>query len=611
MVFRLGPAVERLAAAGAAALLLVMVSGAIPTVARASKGSGGTATFALPPSETPNDVFPFVSGNLGNNVDFLQFSPLLYRPLYWYGINGMPTINYQQSLGEPPRFSNGGKTATVTLNRKFTWSDGLPVTNRDVELWMNILTTEKSNYFGYAVGSIPDDVTSMSFPANTPYQFSLTFNKAYSHLWLLYNQLSEIVPLPHQLMDRTSASGPVGNYDTTASGVIAVYNYLNSQAQDLATYATNPLWKVVDGPWLIDSYSSTTGEASFVPNDKYTGPGKPKLAKFEELPFTSDAAEFDALRAGEVDYGYLPAEDLSQESYFTKRGYKVVKWDDFGFNGAFYNFTNPKTGPIFKQLYIRQAFQKLVNQPQIVKDVYHGLALAQYGPIPSIPVNPYSSKKVADNPYPFSVPGAKNLLSSHGWTVHPGGIDVCSKPGAGSGQCGAGIAKGAQLNFSFEVASGSPPFLAEVESMQSDWSDAGIHVTLLQHPPDEIYATAIPCVNGGPGCSWDMADGGAPGFTATYSPEYLPIGTQWFASNGGTNAGGYDSPEMDSLIDTAGTDSSPTAIQAIGVYGAENLPNLWEPNYPYQLSVISPKLHGALPQDPNLNLYPQNWTLSS
>ncbi|MGA7087770.1 MAG: hypothetical protein WB116_05775, partial [Candidatus Dormiibacterota bacterium] len=87
MVFRSRGSIERLAAAGAAALLLAMALGGNPTVARASGGSDGTATFALPPSETPNDVFPFVSGNLGNNVDFLQFSPLLYRPLYWYGIN--------------------------------------------------------------------------------------------------------------------------------------------------------------------------------------------------------------------------------------------------------------------------------------------------------------------------------------------------------------------------------------------------------------------------------------------------------------------------------------------------------------------------------------------
>ena len=52
------------------------------------------------------------------------------------------------------------------------------MTNRDVELWMNIFKVEKENYLAYGVGSIPDDVTSMSFPSSTPYTFSITFNKA-------------------------------------------------------------------------------------------------------------------------------------------------------------------------------------------------------------------------------------------------------------------------------------------------------------------------------------------------------------------------------------------------------------------------------------------------
>jgi peptide/nickel transport system substrate-binding protein len=120
-----------------------------------------------------------VSGPVSNNVDLFQFTPFMWRPLYWFGVNGTPNINYQQSMADPPKYSNGGKTVTITLNRKFTWSNGKPVTNRDVELWLNILKAEKGEYLGYSPGSIPDDVTSMSFPASSPYQFSITFNKAY------------------------------------------------------------------------------------------------------------------------------------------------------------------------------------------------------------------------------------------------------------------------------------------------------------------------------------------------------------------------------------------------------------------------------------------------
>jgi peptide/nickel transport system substrate-binding protein len=600
----------RLAMGALAAVILVSAGG---TAASASSSSGyhGTATFALPQGVLPDYIFPFAPGSVSNNVDYLEFSPLLWRPLYFFGHGLQVGINYQQSVGEAPVFSNGGRTVTVTLNRKFTWSDGQPVTNRDVEFWMNIFFAEKDNWLGYAVGSIPDDITSMSFPASTPYQFSLTFNQAYSPTWVLYNQLSQIVPIPQQSWDRTSASGPVGDYDSTTAGAMAVYNFLNSQSQDETTYASNPIWKTVDGPWVLQAYSAATGYAAFVPNRSYTGPGKPTLAKFEELPFTTDSAEYDALRSGQLDYGYLPVQDLSQKSYFTSHGYVINDWLDYGFNDFFLNFTNPTVGPIFKQLYIRQAIQTLINQPQISQDIYHGAAYPTYGPIPTRPANPYTSKIGTDNPYPYSVSAAKKLLSSHGWTVHPEGIDSCAKPGTAAGECGAGISAGATLNFTEMVATGSQPFTAEVEDMQSAWSTAGIHVTLKQEPVGTIFGNLEPCSGGDEGCQWQMGNFGEIGSTPTYSPEYLPIGTQWFATGGGTNPQGYSSPHMDALINEAGLSSNPAAIRAIGVYGAEQLPGIWEPNYPYQISVISKKLKGAIPQDPNLNLLPQYWSLSS
>jgi peptide/nickel transport system substrate-binding protein len=601
----------RLAAGTLVAALIIGGSASLATVSASGSSSNATVTFALPPGTTATYIFPFVSGPVSNNVDLFQFTPFLWRPLYWFGNNGEPGINYKQSLAGAPAYSDGGRTVTITLNQKFKWSDGQPVTNQDVELWMNIFFAEKANYLAYSVGSIPDDITSMSFPSSTPYQFSLTFNKAYSHLWLLYDQLSQIVPIPQQAWDRTSASTAVGNNAATPAGATSVYSFLNKQSEDESTYGTNPLWKTVDGPWLLNLFSPETGAATFVPNKSYTGPDKPKIARFEEMPFTSDTAEFDALRSGELDYGYLPSEDQSQKSYFTSRGYKVVKWPDFGFNDFFLNFTNPTVGPIFKQLYVRQALQELINQPQIAKDIYHGLAFPTYGSVPIEPKSEYLSKALSKNPYPFSVSNAKKLLSSHGWSIHADGIDTCAKPGTESGECGAGIKKGAQMNFLEEAGSGSPPFTAEVEDMQSTWSEAGIHVTLKQEGVDQIYSSLGTCQNGNSGCKWEIANFGESGATPTYSPEYLPSTGPWFATGGANNIQGYSNAKMDALVTATDFNSAPSAVRALSAYTGTQLPALWEPDYPYQLSVISSKLHGALPQDPNLNLYPQDWTLSS
>ena len=176
--------------------------------------------------------------------------------------------------------------------------------------------------------------------------------------------------------------------------------------------------------------------------------------------------------------------------------------------------------------------------------------------MPTVPPNPYSTQQMKTNPYPYSVSAAKSLLASHGWTVRPGGASTCARPGTASNECGTGIAAGAKLSFNELVATGSAPFTAEVETMQSSWSLAGIQVTLRQESPGAIYSSLSPCKNGNSGCVWQMANFGSPGETPTYSPEYLPTGGPWFATDGANNVQGYSNPEMDALIAATEVNSS-------------------------------------------------------
>jgi len=46
--------------------------------------------------------------------------------------------------------------------------------------------------------------------------FSLTFTGDYSSAWL-YNELGQLIPIPQQAWDKTSAHGTVGNYDLTGA----------------------------------------------------------------------------------------------------------------------------------------------------------------------------------------------------------------------------------------------------------------------------------------------------------------------------------------------------------------------------------------------------------
>ncbi len=79
----------------------------------------------------------------------------------------------------------------------------------------------------------------------------------------------------------------------------------------ISTYGTSPLWGVVDGPWKVSAFNAD-GQVTFVPNSSYSGPVKPTLKSFTELPYTTDTAEFNQLVGGNVDVGYVPTQDIQK-----------------------------------------------------------------------------------------------------------------------------------------------------------------------------------------------------------------------------------------------------------------------------------------------------------
>ncbi len=571
--------------------------------AKTAAKSGGVATFALPPAETSTYIFPLQSLAGAGPVDDNEFQMLMYLPLYWFGKDGTDVVNYQRSLGDAPQYSNGGKTLTIHL-KNWEWSDGTPVTSRDVEFWLNELIANKDDWYGYVPGEFPDNLASESYPnAST---VVLTFNAKYNQLWLLDNELSQITPIPQQSWDKTSTGGPVGDYDTTSSGALAVYNYLNGQSTDISTYQTNPLWQVVDGPWRLKTFDATTQFVKLVPNTSYSGTPKATLSAIEEVPFTSGAAELNALRSGQIDYGYLPPSEYSQVKYFKARGYQVIAWPLWATAYAVYNFSNPTAGPIFDQLYIRQALQELMNQPQDVKDVWHGYAVPTYGPVPISPANPYVSPSEKTSSYTYSVVSARKLLSEHGWKTSSTAVATCQSPGTASNECGAHIAKGAALDFKFLYSSGNTGFTDELESLQSSASEVGIKLVLVTEPFNSVEANAFSCVpSTGAGCSWDIDMWAG----WSWDPDYLPTADEIFGTGAGGNAGSYSNKTADALIAAETEQNGVTPIIKADNFFAHDLPVLWTPGFDYQLSVIKDSLHGTQPQDPIGNIYPDEWSL--
>jgi peptide/nickel transport system substrate-binding protein len=606
------------AAVGVAALLLAACSGGSSSSSGGKPQSGGIITFAEQPGSPPTYIFPLYDGaNSGNNnITYLQ--PLMWLPLYWFGHSNssQATVNYPLSMANAPVFSNGNKTVTITL-KNYVWSDGTPVTSRDVLFWMHLMLADKSDEGLYVPGGWMDHVVSMSAPnAKT---FVLNMNVAYSPTYVLYNDLSVITPLPQQSWDKESATGAIGNYDDTVAGSQAVYKYLNSASMSLSTWDTNPVWQVVDGPFHLKPNTGfqVTGQVIMLPNAKYVGPNKPKISEFEELPFTSATAEYDALQSGSVDYGYVPTTDIGTIGSLKSNGYTIDPWYEWGLTFAVFNFTNPKYGALENQLYIRQAMQSLIDQPEYIKDLLLGYGTPTYGPVPVFPASSFLAPAAKSNPYPYSPTVAKKFLTSHGWKIPSSGAATCQKAGTGSGDCGAGIAAGSKLSMPLEYSTGMPALDNEAQALQSSFALAGIDLTLKEAPFDTVLTDGYECqgktVATCPASSTALGLLSSPSWT--YVPIYYPDGDSLFGCGASTNAGNYCDATVEALIKsiTTGTTAASTsaAMDKYQVYVAKQLPVLWFPNAAYQISAISSKLGGVLAQDSTGHIYPSTWFLKS
>ena len=608
-----------LGAAGALALAACSSSGSSSPGASASasatgtKIAGGTVTIALPPSVTNTFIWPFIPLDQSSTYDTLQWQWLMYRPLYMFGDNGQSVaVNYPLSPAQPPVYSDDGKTVTITM-KGWKWSNGETVNASDLIFWLNMFEAQKANFYGYSPGLAPDNITSYSATgANT---VVMHLNQAYSSIWFTYNQLAEFTPMP-MAWDVTSLSAKAGSggcaTDTAAdkwAKCVAVYNFLAAQTKATSSYATSAIWGVVNGPWKTSAYN-TNGNITMVPNPAYSGSPKPSLASIKFVPFTDLSATYTALKTGQLDIGRVSTADLPQKPLNQTvpsvnplgSGYTLSAQIPFGYSYAVPNLNNAKTGPMFRQLYIRQALQMVMDQPGAATAIWRGYAVPNGGAVPGTPANQWVSGTVQQansnqGPYPFSPANAKTLLTSHGWT-ETGGVMTCTAPS----KCGAGITQGQQLAFTLFYATGQTEFNNMVANYKSDAAQAGIKVNITGGPGIAVVGESTPC-KPGPKCTWDVLWWGSWGYNG---PGFEPTGEPLFQTGAGANSGSYSDPKMDQLINATHTNNSLAVFHDYASYAAQQLPNIYTP-VTIRIYAINSKLQNAVYTNPLFTILPEYW----
>ncbi len=613
--------VAALAAVAAGALLAAGCGSSSSPPSSSASVTGAVATLPNITGEGANCIFPMETTACYSVPNYEDFQYLMVRPLYMFGNNGQSiAVNYSLSPADAPVYSDGGKTVVINM-KGWKWSDGTTVDAEDLIFYLNMLEAEKANYAGYTVGLLPDNIASYS--ATGPEQVTLKLKSAYSSIWYTYNQLAILYPFP-LAWDVTSAGAKAGSggceSDSAADGWAkckAVWTYLNSQNKDTSTYATNPLWQVVDGPYKLTSYN-VDGDYTFVPNTKYSGSPKASVGlKFVEV--TSDTAEYTGLKTGAYSQGDIPSTDLSPAVGTTflpatnpltttpNGGYNLEPEYAFVIGYSYINYNNPVYGPVFSQLYFRQALAMLDDQAGMNKAVGRGYSVATDAGVPPEPVSQWISPVMKENggqgPYPYSPSKAEALLAAHGWKV-VGGVLTCEKAGSGASDCGAGITKGLQAKFSMLYTSGVSTQEDDVDILKSGFAQAGIQLAPTGETFDTLLGDTTPCH--GAKCTWTFLYLSGWGFNG---PGFEPTGEPLFQSGVANNSGGYSNTEMNTLIAETHTSNSLSTFYTYADYTAEQEPSLWMP-WPVTTVAVSKNLHND-EQNPLGMFLPEYWTCSA
>jgi peptide/nickel transport system substrate-binding protein len=530
---------------------------------------GGKVVVAQTPGLTPSTIFPYAPPAQGTTI-----APgVMWRALYHPSGDPKQEVDVANSLADLPTFSADRRTATIRLH-DYSWADGKPVVASDVvftlDLLKGALAKSPANWGFYTPGQFPDGVTAEATDAKT---VVLHLKTAYNTSYLVAI-LTELFVLPSHAWNIASPGGPHLDY-TQPANAQAIYAYLSKQSSDQASFSTNPLWKVIDGPYQLKSFDPVTGSFVLTVNKAYSGPTTPRLTEVDFKAFTSTAAIFNQYKAGTVTVGRLDSTYISQIGSLESKGYQVYGAPSPGRSDPMLiNFANTTNNfdKVIAQEYVREALQRVIDQPGYIKSrgIYDGAAVQNYSPVGQGTAYPPSFGSTA--PYPYDPVAAKKLLADHGWKVVPNGSTTCQAPGTGPNQCGAGIPRGQTISFTV-VSANTPAYVgARDVAFQSAAKQLGIKVTTVTKSLNYMYANLGNSYAPANKNKWGMQDAGASVNLGGY-----PTSNGLFNTTGSFNLGSYSSPDADRLIEQSTFGANPKALSAEATYLGKDLPGLFFP----------------------------------
>ncbi len=309
----------------------------------------------------PSNLIPPLASDASSH----EVADLLYVSLLKYDKN----INLVPWAAESYEVLDGGRLLRFHLRHGIRWTDGVPLTARDVEFTYRLMI-DPNTPTAYA----EDFLAVKSFKRIDDYTFEARYDKPFARA--LVTWASSILP-EHILKGQDLLATP---------------------------YARHP---VGAGPYMLKEW--TAGDRLVLTANPDYFEGRPYIDEVVMRIIPDQSTQFLELKSGNLDeMGLSPQQYLYQTGDAWAANYRKFKYVSAGYTFLAYNLKSP----LFSDVRVRQAINYAIDKDEIVRGVLLGLGLPT-----GVPYKPGTW------PYDASIPAnefdpalARKLLARAGWT---------------------------------------------------------------------------------------------------------------------------------------------------------------------------------------------------
>jgi peptide/nickel transport system substrate-binding protein len=496
---------------------------ALPAGAQDSDDSGAqdsaqeTQVLQIGWAQDPQTLNPFVALNEENyNVWSLNYDLL---------VNFSPDdLSPAPGIAESWEVSDDKRTVTFKLDPDKVWSDGEPVTSKDVKYSLEVLGAEGDLFAGYT-----SDIERIS----TPDDETVVIETKRPDARLVGGLFVYI--LPEHIWGKESISDLTGSYQP-----------------DL------PL--VGSGPYVVTEFSRGR-IIRMERNPEWQGP-EPSFAEVQFVKYGNQDAVERALRLGEIDM-ILEVEASSFERLTADPNIEAISAPSPAYTQLAFNLCSEQDcpdaqfNPAVQDPAVRQAVANAVDRNRINEIAAQGTSFVGHGVLPSYYRDFY---EVPEQDYPYDPEVARQILDEAGWQDN--GDDPRTKGGE-------------ELSFDLFARSESPYTQQAGKLIAEQAAEVGIEFNVQVVSDDKLTEATVREVDGKPAPEFDTflwGWGGDP-----YDPSFI-LSVLTGGEIGGLSDSFWSNPEYDALYrEQAGlfeVEERKRAIQEMVAVAQEDLPYL-------------------------------------